>query len=585
MPAGERDRPVGGDAPEGSGRGAAAPDADSVGEPGVEKVGAAGGSGTNRPIPALSPSRAEGPAEEPVGGPRPRLGPGAAPGSGPRGTAGPAGGAFPASGIVPTAGGEAIVPGPVAVVGLGRSNRALVRYLRAHGVAVVGCDRQPPEQADPEIRALGEVGVELHLGPDYLRVLVERPFATVFLTPGMKKDLPEIRAARAAGARIRGEVDLFLERCRATVIGVTGSAGKTTTTSLIGEGLRQAATPGGPLEGRPVYVGGNIGRPLIEEVDRIPPEALVVLELSSFQLELCHRAPHVAVYLNLRPNHLDVHGSMEAYAAAKARIVELQRLDGWAVLNGDDPAPAELAPRAPGHVAVFAASARVARQLAEREAGRRGGPVRAGYLDGHHLVLWDGREERRLLDGRAMRLRGAHNRLNALAAILAGWVAGAPPEAMAQAAAAFPGVEHRLELVRELDGVRYYNDSIATAPDRTLAALESFSEPVVLIAGGYDKGIPFDPLGPAVCRRARAVVLLGQTADAIQRVIEAAAAREGRGPVVRRVGSLDEAVREARRLARPGDVVLLSPACASYDMFRDYAERGRRFKELVRALV
>ncbi|GAB6877446.1 UDP-N-acetylmuramoyl-L-alanine--D-glutamate ligase [Thermaerobacter litoralis] len=559
--------------------------------PGPLRLPARGGAGGGAPARAGAGTAGEagsrGPAGgEPGGGGAGRGGPGGRGGAAAPGTGSVAVGPKIATGAAgPTGGGGALVPGPVAVVGLGRSNRALMRYLLAHGVPVVGCDRQPPDQADPEIRALGEAGVELHLGPDYLRVLTERPFGTVFLTPGMKKDLPEIRAARAAGAHIRGEIDLFLERCRATVVGVTGSAGKTTTTSLIGEGLRRAAAPGGPLEGRPVYVGGNIGRPLIEEVDRIPPEALVVLELSSFQLELCHRAPQVAVYLNLRPNHLDIHGTMEAYAAAKARIVELQPATGWAVLNGDDPAPAGLAPRAPGRVAVFAASGRVARRLAEQEAGRRGGPVRAAYLEGDHLVVWDGDRERPVLDARTMILRGAHNRLNALAAILAGWVAGAPPEAMAEAAAAFRGVEHRLELVRELDGVRYYNDSIATAPDRTLAALEAFTEPVVLIAGGYDKGIPFDPLGPAVCRRARAVVLLGKTAGAIQRVIEEAAAREGRGPAVRRVGSLEEAVAEARRLARPGDVVLLSPACASYDMFRDYTERGRRFKELVMALA
>ena len=473
---------------------------------------------------------------------------------------------------------------PVAVVGLGRSNRALVRYLLARGARIVGCDRKELEELGPEVAALARAGVELHLGQDYLRVLAERPFDTVFLTPGMKKDLPEIRAARAAGARIRGEIDLFLERCRAMVIGVTGSAGKTTTTSLIGEGLRRAAAAGGELAGRPVYVGGNIGRPLIEEVEAIPPEARVVLELSSFQLELVHRAPRIAVVLNLRPNHLDVHGSMEAYAAAKARIVELQGPDDWAVLNGDDPFTAGLAERAPGRVAVFARDGEVARALAERVAARRGGPVRAAYLVGEELAVWDGRAERRVLDGRAMRLRGRHNRLNALAAILAGWLAGAEPASMAAAAAAFPGVEHRLEFVREVDGVRYYNDSIATAPDRTLAALDAFAEPVVLIAGGYDKGIPFDPLGPALCRRARGLVLIGQTAGAIERVVREAAAREGRGPEVRRAGTLAEAVAEARRLARPGDVVLLSPACASYDMFRDYAERGRLFKELVRAL-
>ncbi|HEY8414711.1 MAG TPA: UDP-N-acetylmuramoyl-L-alanine--D-glutamate ligase [Thermaerobacter sp.] len=471
----------------------------------------------------------------------------------------------------------------VAVVGLGMSNIALTRYLLRQGARVVACDRKPLAELNPAVAALAEGGVELRLGDGYLRVLAERPFHTVFLTPGMKKDLPEITAARAAGARIRGEIDLFLERCRATVIGVTGSAGKTTTTSLIAAGLQRAAAPGGELAGRPVYVGGNIGRPLIEEVDAIPPEALVVLELSSFQLELAGRAPRIGVLLNLRPNHLDVHGSMEAYAAAKARIVELQDASSWAILNGDDPFCVELAGRAPGGVAVFARDGATARGLAEKAAAR-GTPPRAAYLDGDRLVVWDGHRELEVLRADRLRLRGAHNRMNALAAILAGWLAGAGPANMAEAAAAFPGVEHRLEFVREVDGVRYYNDSIATAPDRTLAALESFTEPVVLIAGGYDKGIPFDPLGPAICRRARAVVLIGTTAPRIEEAVRAAAAGAGRLPEIRHAGSLAEAVRAARELARPGDVVLLSPACASYDMFRDFAERGRQFKELVRAL-
>ncbi|HEY8394926.1 MAG TPA: UDP-N-acetylmuramoyl-L-alanine--D-glutamate ligase [Thermaerobacter sp.] len=472
----------------------------------------------------------------------------------------------------------------VAVVGLGMSNIALTRYLLRQGARVVACDRKPLAELSPEVAALAGQGIELRLGDDYLRVLAERPFHTVFLTPGMRKDLPEIAAARAAGAHVRGEIDLFLERCRGTVIGVTGSAGKTTTTSLIAAGLQRAARPGGELAGRPVYLGGNIGRPLIEEVDTIPPDALVVLELSSFQLELAWRAPRIGVLLNLRPNHLDVHGSMEAYAAAKARLVELQDASGWAVLNGDDPFCAGLAGRAPGGVAVFARDAATARGLAEKAAATRGTPPRAAYLSGERLVVWDGRQELEVMRAGQLRLRGAHNRMNVLAAILAGWLAGARPATMAEAAAAFTGVEHRLEFVRELDGVRYFNDSIATAPDRTLAALESFDEPIVLIAGGYDKGIPFDPLGPAICRRARAVVLIGTTAGRIEAVVRAAAADAGRLPQILHASSLADAVRAARDVARPGDVVLLSPACASYDMFRDFAERGRQFKELVRSL-
>lgn len=472
---------------------------------------------------------------------------------------------------------------PVAVVGLGRSNLALIRHLLKRGAAIVGCDRKPLEALDPEVRELaGQVA--LRLGEDYLEVLRERPFDTIFLTPGMKKDLPEIRAARAAGTRVRGEVDLFLELCRAPVIGVTGSAGKTTTSCLIAEGLRRALGSGPGEAGRRVYLGGNIGQPLIEEVDRIGPDAVVVLELSSFQLELVQRAPSIGVVLNLRPNHLDVHGSLQEYADAKARLVRLQDQRGWAVLNAADDFCAGLAREAPGGVAVFGPDRRSVQALAESVSARRGHPVRAGYLVDGALAVWDGHREQHLLGADQLHLRGLHNRLNVLAAVLAGWLAGADPAIMAQAAAAFPGVEHRLEFVREVDGVRYYNDSIATAPDRTLAALASFSEPVVLIAGGYDKGISLEPLGPALCRRARAVIVMGQTAGQLERVVSQAAAREGRGPVLRRAASLPEAVRQARQLARPGDVVLLSPACASYDMFRDYAERGRLFKQLVAGL-
>lgn len=450
----------------------------------------------------------------------------------------------------------------VAVVGLGVSNRAVMRYLARHGAHLVGFDQKPAAELGPAYDEMAALGARLVLGPDYLEHL-QGSWDAVFLTPGMRKDLPVLAELRRRGVPFFSEIGLVFALCRGRIIGVTGSSGKTTTTTLIGEMLKA-----GP---HPVYVGGNIGQPLLEVVEEIPADAWVVLELSSFQLEMLDRSPAVAVLTNVSPNHLDVHGTMAAYVAAKERIVRFQGSDGIAVLNGDDPVTARLAGQAPGQTLLFS----------------RQRPVPAGaWLDGDQLMVGGIRRAAPvvLCRRREIQLLGDHNVENVLAAAATAVACGIDLAAVRAVATGFRGVPHRLELVAEGNGVRYYNDSIATAPDRTLAALESFTEPVVLIAGGYDKGIPFDPLGPAICRRARAVVLIGTTAPRIEEAVRAAAAGAGRLPEIRHAGSLAEAVRAARELARPGDVVLLSPACASYDMFRDFAERGRQFKELVRAL-
>ncbi|NLG70360.1 MAG: UDP-N-acetylmuramoyl-L-alanine--D-glutamate ligase [Firmicutes bacterium] len=327
--------------------------------------------------------------------------------------------------------------------------------------------------------------------------------------------------------------------------------------------------------GRPVFVGGNIGEPLIERLAEIGPDAWVVLELSSFQLETTGISPHVAVVTNVTPNHLDVHPSMEAYVAAKTRIVAFQGPDDVAVLNADDPIPVEMAGRTAGRVHWF---------------GRR--PRRPGaWLDGDRLVAamtaagpGDGGEVQELCRRDDIRLRGQHNVQNVLAAATAALCCGTPVEAIRDVARTFEGVPHRREAVASIDGVLYVNDSIATTPARAIAGLQSFQEPVVLIAGGYDKHLPFDELARVAVERCRHVVLLGQTAGAIERALEQVREETGRAVSHERVSSLEQAVAAARQVARPGDVVLLSPACASYDMFRNFEERGARFRQIVRAL-
>lgn len=455
----------------------------------------------------------------------------------------------------------------VAVVGLGRENVPLARYLAARGARITGLDRRQPADLPPPARDLAALGVRLAGGPGYLDVLSSEDFDAVFLTPGMPKDGPEIQAARRRGALITSQTNLFLELCRAPVVGITGSSGKSTTTTLVGRMLMADGR-------RPVYVGGNIGRALIEQVDRIAPDSWVVLELSSFQLELVERSPHVAVLLNLRPNHLDVHGSMAAYEAAKRRIFAYQRPDAGdvAVLGYDDPVVRAMADSAPARVAFFGTD----------EGLGHGASLRDGWVG-----LADGPRWRPVLPVAEVALPGPHNLLNVLAAVAAAAACGASTEAMRAGVAGFAGLDHRLQVVAEVDGRRFVNDSIATAPDRAAAALESFTGPVVWIAGGYDKGVSFDDLAEVALRRGlRAVVLTGAAAPRIHQALQEAARRLALPlPPVHHAAGFEEAVELAARSAQAGDTVLLSPACASYDAFRDFAERGRRFVSLVEALA
>lgn len=446
-----------------------------------------------------------------------------------------------------------------AVIGLGVSNRPLVELLAQNGVKVIACDRKERAALGDAAAHYEALGATLHLGEDYLRDL---DADVVFRTPGMRPDVPELLAAKARGAVITSEMEAFFAVCPCPIIGVTGSDGKTTTASIIAELLK--------AEGRQVWLGGNIGHPLLADAGQMTPQDLAVLELSSFQLMEMPYSPHTAVLTNLAPNHLDVHRDMAEYVSAKENIFLHQGAQDTAVFNADNAIARELSCKAVGRVRLFSRQEEVAD---------------GAFVCDDAIWLRDGAGERAVLLLADIRLPGWHNVENYMAALLAvdGLVCD---ETVRCVARDFAGVEHRIEFVRELHGVRYYNDSIASSPTRTIAGLRAFPQKVILIAGGYDKHIPFAPLAPEVVKRVKTLILCGATADAIEKAVvesevyQTAAER----PSLIRCKSLQEAVDAAYFCAESGDIVTLSPACAAFDQFANFMERGRAYKEMVRKL-
>jgi len=473
----------------------------------------------------------------------------------------------------------------VLIVGAGRQGTALTRYLTRHGAEVVLNDRRPLSALTAAREHLADLPVRWVTGghpPEALEGV-----DLVCLSGGVPPELPLVQEAVRRGIPLSNEAQIFMEVAPCRVVGITGSAGKTTTTTLVGrmagaaaervrgasysqldEGLRRAAAAF-PKRWRTVWVGGNIGNPLIADADEMTADDLAVMELSSFQLEQMHTAPQVAAVLNITPNHLDRHGTVEAYTAAKARLVAFQKPDDVAVLGWEDAGAWGLRPQVRGRLLVFG--------FAPPPEG-----VDGVFLDGAMLTLREGGSLRPLFGREAIGLRGRHNVLNVLAAAAVAAALGLEDAHMRLGVEGFHGVPHRLELVRVLDGVAWYNDSIATAPERTIAAMRSFGEPLVLLAGGRDKKLPWDAWARLVRQRVRVLVAFGEAADLI---LEALAQAEGPLPEqVLRAEGLEEAVRLAHRVARPGDVVLLSPGGTSFDAFRDFAERGERFRAWVNAL-
>ena len=442
----------------------------------------------------------------------------------------------------------------VAVIGIGVSNTPLLDMLLAEGIRVTACDKRTREQMGHQAEELERRGCTLHLGEDYLKGL---DADVIFRTPGLRPDVPEIAACVARGADLTSEMEVFFRVCPCPIIAVTGSDGKTTTTTIIAELLKSA--------GKRVWVGGNIGHPLLCEADGMLQTDYAVLELSSFQLMTMTRSPHIAVVTNLAPNHLDMHRDMAEYVAAKENIFRHQSRGDIAIFNGDNAITAEQSARAPGRARTFS---------------RRGEAADGVFLRGEDIVCRSGGQERVIMTTGDIKIPGVHNVENYMAVIAA--VDGlVPDEVIRSFARSFGGVEHRIELVRTYRGVRYYNDSIASSPSRTIAGLRSFKEKVILIAGGYDKHIPFDVLGPEVVAHVKLLVLCGATADKIRASVENAPGYAPGKPEILDVTPFTAAVEAARDRAQPGDVVTLSPACAAFDQFKNFAERGRFFKSIV----
>ena len=439
----------------------------------------------------------------------------------------------------------------IAVLGLGVSNRPLVRLLLQFGCDVVGCDRTPREKLDEEVLELENLGCRLSVGDGYLDNIRAD---LVFRTPGMHPGNPALQELAAKGAQITSEMEVFFELCPCKIIAITGSDGKTTTTTLISELLKAA--------GKTVWVGGNIGMPLLPLCNQMTAEDIAVVELSSFQLMDMRRSAHVAVVTNLAPNHLDMHKDMDEYVDAKKNIFRFQSAADTLVLNADN-----------------AITSRFTGNGKTRYFSRLGKTDNGICMDGDYLC----RDGEKVLDKKDILIPGEHNVENYMAAILA--VEGlVGDEIIRSVAKSFGGVEHRIELVRVKDGVRFYNDSIASSPSRTIAGLRSFPEKVMLIAGGYDKHIPFDVLGPEVCQHVKAVYLNGATADKIRAAIEAAPQYKPGHPELIDCADFTDAVMKSAADAKAGDVVLMSPACAAFDQFKNFAVRGKYFKKLVMEL-
>lgn len=449
----------------------------------------------------------------------------------------------------------------IVIIGAARQGTALAAYLAGQGAHVVLTDARPLEQLADARQTLAGLSVVWQAGGHPLSMLDGADL--VCLSGGVASDIELVAEAQRRGIRIANDSQLFLEAAPCKVIGITGSAGKTTTTMLVGRMLKA-------MEGkgiRNVWVGGNIGNPLIADLPQMRADDLAVMELSSFQLEWMTRAPHIAAIVNLAPNHLDRHKTMENYVAAKARILDHQTVDDVAILNREDSRSWPLAERVQGRLLFFG------RALAKEQFGAF---VRSGQI-----WLRDERGERALLPISEIELRGHHNLMNVLAAsAIAAAAAGADAEAIRAGVQGFRGAPHRLEFVRTVNGADWYNDSIATAPQRAEAALHSFEQPLVLLLGGRDKGLPWEDLARLAAQHTHHVVLFGELAGMLQPIF----VRQAPGLQLSRAANLAEAVQQATAAARPGDVVLLSPGGTSFDEFKDFEVRGERFRQLVNEL-
>ena len=446
----------------------------------------------------------------------------------------------------------------IALIGMGRSHLPLIPLFTKYGATVVACDKRDRE-------ALGEIaekaiadGAILSVGEHYLDGL---DVDIALRTPGMRYWCDELNALREKGVQITSEMEIFFDICPCRIFAITGSDGKTTTTTIVSEMLK--------AEGYSVHLGGNIGKPLLPEIETISPDDVAVAELSSFQLISMHQSPDIAVVTNLQPNHLDIHKDMQEYIDAKKNIILYQNNKQKAVLNLDNEITRSFASECKGEVAFFS----------RREAVGNG-----AFLDGETVVYNDHGSKTEVLDIRDIRIPGMHNVENYMTAISAVWGV-VSLDNIRKVAKEFAGVEHRAEFVRELDGVKYYNDSIASSPTRTASGtLSLYGFKIILIAGGYDKHLDYTELGGVICDKVKVAVLMGATADKIETAIRSSARYREDNPVIIRVKDMAEAVAAAHEAAVAGDIVSMSPASASFDLYKDFDARGKHFKALVNAL-
>ncbi len=453
-----------------------------------------------------------------------------------------------------------IVSKKVAVLGIGISNTPLIRYLGNLGVSVTAFDMAEKDELGPALKALKGLDVQYSLGAGYLESL--RGFDVIFKTPKVRFDIPELLREAEAGAQITSEMEVFCKLCPAKIFGITGSDGKTTTTTIIYSILKQ--------HGYKCWLGGNIGTPLLDRIDEIKETDMVVLELSSFQLHTMRNRINTAVVTNLSPNHLDVHTSMHEYTDAKRNIFLYQNENDTLVLNYDNKITRDFMAEGPGRVKMFS-----------RTCDLDDGII----LSGKRIVYRHEGSELDIIGTDDILIPGDHNIENYMAAAAA-TVDYVKPDDVKSVAGSFRGVEHRNEYVRQINGISFYNDSIGSSPTRTIASIRSFNSRVILITGGYDKHLPYDEMGTVLAKRVKCLVLVGQTSDKIEKALRDETSRSGSGgdiPVIR-CTTMEDAVRQAFQKAASGDVVLLSPASASFDMYKNFEERGNHFKKIVMEL-
>ena len=442
----------------------------------------------------------------------------------------------------------------VAIIGLGVSNSPLIDYMYKMNANITVFNNKTEDKIDKSIlQKIEQYKIEKHFGENYLSNL--KDFDIIFKSPSVRPDLPEIQE----GAKLTSEIELVIELSPCKTIAVTGSDGKTTTTSLIYEILKNKYK---------CFLGGNIGIPLFTKIQEIKPEDIVVLELSSFQLMTMKKSPDIAVVTNITPNHLDIHKSYQEYIEAKTNIFKNQNEDNKLVLNYDNEITREFSKQAPGKVVFFSSKEKL-----------ENGVI---YDDGTVKIVEDGLR-RHVLKLKDTKLRGKHNAENICAAIAAtnGLV---DIETQIKAITNFEGVAHRIEFVREINGSKWYNDSIASSPTRTIAGLNSFEEEIILIAGGYDKHLDYEPIAEPILNKVKTLILMGQTAEKIFGVVKQKKEEQNKQINIYKVKTLEEAIEKAKENAKPNQVVLFSPASASFDMFKNFEERGNKFKELVKKL-